>query len=131
MHIDIHPHAEADLDQLWRTDSNAAAYVVALVEQFEADSNIVDKLTTNNGEFKFGAVPINVKQWGTAQRRRANLWRCRIVEPAADNYRVVYGYHWQTRAIVILAIVARHEINYDNLRTDLNQRILRDWNDLP
>ena len=46
MHLDVHDHAVADLDQLWQADPAAAAAVEVVIEQLEADPNFLDKLTT-------------------------------------------------------------------------------------
>lgn len=50
-----------------------------------------------------------------------------VLDTPATVYRVVYGYHWHTRQVCILAIVHKDEFDYDNLNSSLAQRILADW----
>jgi mRNA-degrading endonuclease RelE of RelBE toxin-antitoxin system len=128
MHIDIHDHAQEDLDALWLSDPEAAAAVQVALEQVEADPKFIDKLTTHGNNI-FGANNINVKAW-LAVKRFANLWRFRALDTPATSYRVVYGYHWQTRQICIFAIVHKETFDYDDLNSDVAKRILGDWKQL-
>lgn len=125
VHLDITEHAVQDLNQLWVGDPAAASAVVVVLEQLEADAGLVDKLTTY-GDNPVGQNRINVKRWENA-KSRGNLWRFRILDTPATVYRVVYGYHWQTRQLCVLAIVHKDGFNYDDLNSSLAQRILADW----
>jgi mRNA-degrading endonuclease RelE of RelBE toxin-antitoxin system len=125
VHLDIHTHADEDLDRLWETDPNAAAAVQVVLEQLEADPKAIDKLTTY-GDNVIGRNRVNVKPWETA-KKKGNLWRFRVFDTPATSYRVVYGYHWQTRQICVLAIIHKDKFDYDDLSNSLAQRILADW----
>lgn len=128
MHIDVHKHAREDLEQLWCDNPKAAASVVVILEQLEADPRIIHKLTTHGDNF-IGKNLVNVKSWQKV-RGIANLWRFRILETPATGYRVIYGYHWQTSQLCVFAVVDKRTYDYDNLESSINKRILADWRDL-
>jgi hypothetical protein len=125
IHIDVHLHAQGDLDSIWESDPEAAATVLAVLEQLEADPRMIDKLTTY-GDNSVGATVINVKRW-QSMRRKADLWRFRALDTPATSYRVIYGYQWQTQQLCVLAIVHKEKFNYDDLDSHLAFRILADW----
>jgi len=125
MHIDIHDNAQLDLDALWEKDPEAAATVAVVLETLEADPKAIDKLTTQ-GDVDIGAARSNIKPWGSATRSR-NLWRFRILDTPATSYRVVYGYHWQTRQLCVLAVVHKEEFDYDDHDSEIIKRIFSDW----
>ncbi|MBL8446726.1 MAG: hypothetical protein JNJ44_04850 [Zoogloeaceae bacterium] len=123
--LDIHLHAAQDIARLREIDVKAAAAVLVALEQIKADPRAIDKLTTH-GENRLGTARLGVKRW-EAVRRVANLWRFRVFDTPATTYRVVYGYHYQTRQICVLAVVLKEEFDYDDLDSDLARRILADW----
>lgn len=124
MHIDIHENAVEDLRRVKDENPRAAATILVTLEQIEADPKAIDKLTTH-GDNQVGAERIGVKSWQEA-KRIGNLWRFRVFDTPATVYRVVYGYHWQTRQICVLAVVHKEEFNYE-LDSDIAKRILADW----
>lgn len=126
VHIDITHNAENDLTRLWVDDPAAAAVVTVALEQLEADPRALDKLTTH-GNNNVGASRLNIKQWEAMNKKRANVWRFRVLDTPATNYRVVYGYHWQTKQLCIFAIVHKEQFDYDDTDNDLSRRILNDW----
>lgn len=128
MHLDIHQHAADDLRNLRVVDPQAAAAVVVALEQIQADPKAIDKLTTYGNNI-VGTAHLNIKPWETA-RNKGNLWRFRVLNTPATVYRIVYGYHWQTRQICVLAVVHKEKFDYDDLNSDLTRRILADWREL-
>ena len=128
IHVDVHIHAKEDLDLIWKLDPEAAATTLVVLEQLEADPKAIDKLTTY-GDNDLGATLINVKPWQRL-RKKADLWRFRILDTPATSYRVIYGYQWQTRQLCVLAIVHKEKFDYDDLNSALAYRILTDWRNL-
>ena len=124
MHIDLHEHAAEDLRRLKAADPRGVAAVVVALEQIEADPRAIDMLTTH-GENDFGSVRIGVAQWQAA-KAKGNIWRFRVFDSPATVYRVVYGYHYQTRQVCVLAVVHKEEFDYE-LTSDIAKRILVDW----
>ncbi len=124
MHIDVNQNARADLDALWATEPAAAATVEVTLQEMQGDPRIVDKLT-QHGENVVGGARLNVKRWVEA-KRPANVWRFRILDTPATSYRVVYGYHWQTRQLCVLAVVHKDHFDYE-LDSILGRRIMADW----
>lgn len=127
--ISIHAHAVQDIEQLFISDGRAAVAVLTALEQVKADPRVaLDKLTTY-GNNHVGGSRLNVKQW-RAMRDTANLWRFRILDTLATSYRVLYGYHVQTKQLCIFAVVHKDNFDYDDLNSDLAKRIKKDWADL-
>lgn len=124
MHVDIHENAIVDLRRLKSVEPRAAATILATLEQIEADPNAIDKLTTH-GDNHIGVERLGVKRWQEA-KRIGSLWRFRVFDTPATVYRVIYGYHWQTRQICVLAIVHKEEFNYE-LDSTIARRVLSDW----
>lgn len=125
IHVDVHHHAKEDLDLIWESNPEAAATVLVVLEQLEADPKAIDKLTTY-GDNNAGATLINVKPW-QSMRKKADLWRFRALDTPATSYRVIYGYQWQTRQLCVLAVVHKEEFDYDELNSPLALRIITDW----
>lgn len=128
MHIDVHDHAEEDLDRIAGSDPEALATILATLEQLEADPDMINKLTTF-GNVDVGSDRVNIDRWIEASKRarRGDVWRFRVLDTPATNFRVVYGYHWQTRQVCVLAVVRKEKLNYDDLTSGIGQRVLSDW----
>jgi mRNA-degrading endonuclease RelE of RelBE toxin-antitoxin system len=126
--ISVHENAQRDLAQLLHIDKKAVAAVLTTLEQVKADPQVLDKLTTH-GVNHLGSARVNVKPW-RAMQSKANLWRIRILDTPATCYRVVYGYHWQTKQICVFAVVHKEKFDYDDLNSDLSRRIQEDWESL-
>lgn len=128
--LDIHEDAESDLDRLWRVDPRAAAAVVATLQQLSADPRLIDKLTTH-GNNPVGAQEINVKRWQRARGfRHGDLWRFRALNTPATSYRVVYGFHIQTRQVCVLGVAHKDQFDYDDLANPFAQRVIAAWRTL-
>lgn len=126
--LELLPGAANDLRRLHRTDPAVAAAVLVALEQIEADPDAIDKLTLNDTS-RFGAFRLGIKRWESA-RRVGNLWRFRLLDTPATRYRVIYGYHWQTRQVAVLAVVHKETFDYDDLSSEIARRILADWRSL-
>jgi mRNA-degrading endonuclease RelE of RelBE toxin-antitoxin system len=126
MDIDVHENAELDLDALWDSDPHAAAGIDVALDEICSDADALKHLT-GRGDVKIGTQQLNVKGWVTARRKDSNLARIRVLDTPATRYRIVFGYHWRIRKIVILAIVHKNDLTYDNLNSEIAKRILADW----
>lgn len=125
MHVDIHHHAVQDIHRIKGTDPDAVAAVLVALEQIQADPNAIDLMTTR-GNIDIGVVRLNVKVWESA-KGTGNFWRFRVLDSPATNYRVVYGYHWQTRQLCVLAIVHKDDFDYDDHQSSVAKRIFAAW----
>lgn len=123
--LDVHQHARDDIHRIRATDVRAAAAVLVALEQIQADPAAIDKLTTY-GNNNIDTVTLSVKPWERA-RGIGNLWRFRILDTPATTYRVVYGYHYQTRQLCVLAVVHKEAFDYDDISSDIARRIFADW----
>ncbi|MDR2209174.1 MAG: hypothetical protein LBE22_09425 [Azoarcus sp.] len=133
MLVDIHQHAREDIEFIRTENSKAAATILALLEQIEADRAVADKLTTHGDNF-FGKQKVNVKQW-ESPGKKTNLWRLRVLDTPATSYRIVYGYQYKVYPyrIHILAVVKKgedqEEFDYDTT-SEKGRRIISDWKSL-
>lgn len=128
MHVEVHEHADEDLAEINRLDTAAYASILGALEQFEADPRLIDKLTTH-GDNVVGGQLLNVKRWVTI-RSQEPLWRLRILNTPATSYRIVYGYFWPTRQVVVLAVVHKDELNYNDINSPLRRRAVADWEEI-
>lgn len=128
MVFDLHENAERDLEGLAARSPPAAAAIIVALEEIAGDPHGIEHLTTH-GEIRIGQQRLNIKPWRAA-RRHHNIFRLRILDTPATSYRIVYGYHWQVRRIIVLAIVHKEHLDYDQLDSKIAQRILADWNEL-
>ena len=126
MTIDVHESAELDLDRLWESKPAAAAAIDVALDEICSDPDVIRHLTTY-GDIRIGRQLLNIKGWVTARRRDSNLSRIRVLDTPATSHRVVFGYHWRIRKIVILAVVHKDDLTYDNLSSEIAKRILADW----
>lgn len=126
MHVDVHRSAVGDIDRLWDDDPDSAAAVVAAIELLQSDPGAIGKLT-QHGNNDIEAMRINVKRWQSVRPRMGDLWRFRVLDTPATRYRVVYGYHVQTRQICVLAVVGKEVFDYDDHTSPIVQRVLADW----
>lgn len=125
MRVAIHDNAVADLERLWSSDEKSAARIEAFIEVARDDPRIAQTLTTH-GDTMFGSVSVNCKRWVSVGRSE-NLWRLRILDTPAQNYRIVYGYYYPHKELWILAIVNRKDMDYDDASSPVFSRIIADW----
>lgn len=123
MHVDIHKSAKEDLERLWQSDAAAAATVAVVLQELQGNPRAAARLIAH-GETDVGSHLVNMRRWQVAKPHP--LWRLRILDSPATSYRVVYGYHAQTRQICVLAVVHKDQFDYET-NSDLGQRILADW----
>ena len=125
LRIDTCRNAHADPRSLRRSDPRTATAISMALQQLGADPGLIDKLTTW-GRIESGTQEFDNKRW-LAARRHGSLWRLRILNTPARDYRVFHAFHWPTRFIWVLAVVHRSHIDYDDLDSFYARRILDDW----
>ena len=129
MALEVHESARADLRILAVQDKKAAARILALLEEIRADANFLDLLLANGrGKHRVADFEFNVKSWREATKHvSGELWRLRVFGRETTGYRIVYGYHWQTQQLCVLAVAPKEQVNYDNVDTGLAERVVSDW----
>lgn len=110
--IAIHDDAQADLEEIWNSDADAAADIETFLEEAKLNQATLSNLT-QNGYIQYGEWPYDVKEWGEAKRQRYNLWRVRLLwlEGKASKFRIVYAFHPTEFRYYVLGVVDR-EFNY-------------------
>lgn len=131
----VHDDAKQDLVSLRRSDPLVAGKIVALLEQLNSDSDLLDRLTQHDyGAYR--SAKFHVSKWQAQWQCGENLWRLKLwdLEDAGLQYRVVYGVRYKDvfkcreQHYHILAIIPR-EFNYDS-EHPLSQRIFRAFEEL-
>lgn len=128
-YIEIHENARKDLLEIEKVDIPAAATIAIVLEESQADPRIIDTLTTS-GSNNSGSARLGIKRWESMWQRSTDLWRFRVFDTPATKYRVIYGYHWPTRNLCVLAVVHKESFDYDDLNSDIAKRIINDWRSL-
>ena len=126
----IHNDAHYDLTVSVRERSvEAMAKIAALLEQLDADEDLLDRLT-QHGFGNEGVDSFNVSQWFEQQRQGNNLWRLKDwdLERKGLKYRIIYAFIPQSHHYHILGILPR-EFNYEP-NHDLTKRILGAYEEL-
>jgi len=139
IHVDLHDDAKADLLALALVEPDAVATISVFLQEAKAIGDRVADVLTTTGNIALGTLKLSVKPWTTAQRQRSrpNVWRLRVLESPATSYRLIHGYNYQTKQLVVLAVLRKTDndkfeadFDYDNLETPIARRILAAWDAL-
>jgi hypothetical protein len=126
----VHNDAEADLLALRESEPQAAGRILALLEQLEADPDLLDRLTQHNYG-AYGSADFHVSKWHEQWRKGRDLWRLKVwdLEEKGLRYRIVYAFVPGKQHYHVLAITPRRDFNYEE-RDPISQRILRAYQEL-
>jgi mRNA-degrading endonuclease RelE of RelBE toxin-antitoxin system len=119
----IHDDAVGDLEAIERAAAPIAAKVWALLQQIQADPDLLDKLL-DDGFGEDGQEPFAIRKWVRQWNQNRDLWRLKIwaLERQGIQYRVIYAYHWRELRYYVLGVVPR-SFDYDEASA-LGKRIL-------
>lgn len=111
--IKVHHDAETDIERLWDTEPDAAALVVALLEEAENDQELLESLTIKDFGIH-GTEKIHVDKWVELHKAGKNVWRVKIweLEDLGLQYRIIYALDPRTTRYHVLAVLHR-DFNYD------------------
>lgn len=127
--LSVHDDAKADLEDLWKKDTQAAALIVAALQEIEGDQRLLDALTIH-GFGKDRAERFEVGKWLAFWNKGVDLWRLRVweLDRLGAPYRVVYAYERGKQRYHVLGIFHR-DFDYDpnDLRT---KRVKRAYDNL-
>ncbi len=110
-------------------DENAAADIVALLEQGKCDQDLLDNLTVR--DFGKGKTEdIHVDKWVAQQQKGRNPWRLKIwdLEDRGVPARIIYALDPRISRYHVLGVVSR-DFNYDE-RDDRTKGILAAYDEL-
>lgn len=126
----IHDDAKADLTALLEKDPRAAGRILALLEQLEGDSDLLDRLTEHDYGAR-GRAEFHVSKWQEQWHKGRDLWRLKVwdLENKGLRYRIVYAFVPLKRRYHVLAVTPRRDFNYEE-RDPLSQRIFRAYEEL-
>lgn len=127
----LHDDAKADLLDIYSVDVTAGARIAAVLQEIEGDQELLDSLTQHNYGRDHTAL-FNVSKWFELWKNQKDIWRMKIwdLEDKGLRYRIIYAYIRGKREYRVLAITPRNEINYDDLKDPLSQRIQRAYEEL-
>lgn len=107
MHLFIHEDAAADLSKLRQTELQAAARIVALLEELKGNPDLLDRLTQHDyGAYQ--SADFHVSKWHEQWNQGRDLWRLKVwdLEDQGLRYRIVYAFIPQKQHYHILAIAS-------------------------
>lgn len=122
-----HPHANADIAELYPKDPKNMAYVLATLQEMEQSEDMQDTMFLHDRDFE----DVNCKEVTWHQRRGRNVWRLRRHD-RCKKYRIIYAFQearqGQKPKFIVLAVA--HKDNYDyEPEHPLTQRIIDDYED--
>jgi hypothetical protein len=123
--LDVHSDATCDLREIAASDRQAAGRLASLLVQLRTDKALRDKLLEHN----YGAgqsTGIHVSQWFDFSRvGRKPVWRVKSwdLERQGLKYRIIYIFDWKSQDHVILAVVPRGELDYDDPSHPIRRRV--------
>lgn len=125
----MHDDATADLEALFKEKPKVAGRIVALLEELDADPDLLDRLTQHD----YGAhreADFHVSRWQEHWRSGRDLFRLKVwdLEDKRLRYRIVYAFIPSKQHYHILAIAPR-KFNYDPLHP-ISRRLLRAYEEL-
>jgi len=127
--LGLHPDAISDLEEIRRCAGNSvAADIVVALEELETDPNLQANLLDKGfGTDARGHPTANygVKTWARLWQGGRDIWRlrCFALERRGPNYRVIYAYLRTQQEFLVLAIVPKDSIDYDDPNDALARRI--------
>jgi hypothetical protein len=115
----------ADLAKIKAEDPLAHSKIAALVRQLHQDQQLTEKLLDHGfGDDRKGTFSVN--KWLSVWKQGTDLWRLKDwdMEDMGLRYRVIYLYLRTEARFVIMAIVKRGDLNYDDENHSIRQRVL-------
>ena len=125
MKIEVLSGATSDLWAMAAGSPQAAAPVVALLQELSADSSVLEDVT-ERADIWLGRLRISVAPWRAARERRNNLSRIRILDSSATGFRVIIGFDWRQRRAAVLAVLPKDEHTYE-IFSDRGRSIVAEW----
>ena len=125
MKINLLSGANSDLWAMAARSPQAAAAVVALLQELSADSSVLEAVT-ERGDIGLGSLRISVAPWRAAREQRNNLSRIRILDSPATSFRVIVGFDWRQRRAAVLAVLSKDENTYE-IFSERGRRIVAEW----
>jgi hypothetical protein len=122
----VHSHAIDDIRLIASSDKKAASAILVALEHLKVDPKTTIDILTTHGSNELANLNLSVKKWQSA-KSIGNLWRLRVMDSPATTHRIIYGFHYQTQQLCILAIVNKENYDYDDLTSEINRRIISDW----
>jgi hypothetical protein len=123
--LTLHGDVREDLQKIKLEDPFAHAKIAALVRQLQADRAIVEKLLDHGfGDDK--SEEFSVNKWISVWKQGKDLWRLKNwdLEDQKIRYRIIYLYIRKEARFVIMAIVKRGDLDYDDENHPVRKRVL-------
>lgn len=124
--LSFHSDVKKDLEQIGWSDSLAAARFHAFFTEVKDNPYLLltSSLQNKDSETNFNDL-INIKRWVSMGNSGKDLRRLRFSDFAYRNpdYRIIFFVSEALKRIIILAILKREEVNYDDLNDPICRRI--------
>lgn len=121
----LHKDVRLDLDAIKNESKEVFAKIAALVRQLQQDPNLAEKLL-DHGYGDDRTEVFSVSKWLDLWKQNKDIWRLKgwDLEDMGLKYRIIYLYLRREARFVIMAIVKREEIDYDDENNSIRQRVL-------
>ncbi|MFD3301949.1 hypothetical protein [Aquipseudomonas alcaligenes] len=130
--LSLSPGSKSDIRSLKARDPDAAALLLAGLQEIQGNQELLDSLTIRDFDDVLPELNVSydVKQWWQYWKRGRNLWRLRLMddERLLSGYRVIYAFIPRETHYLVLGVVPR-SFNYDPNHT-ITKRIIGEYDDL-
>lgn len=106
--LSVHEDADADLEAVARRTPRTAGRILALLEELEADQDLLDRLSQHDFG-KHRPADFHVSRWVEQWNKGRNLWRLKVwdLEEHGIRYRIIYAFVPNRHHYHVLGIVPR------------------------
>jgi len=124
--VHVHGDAVADLNALRPRHPGLVRRILVTLEEIQDDPSLLEGLLQHGFGEGDDNEPIGIKKWLRHWNTGRDLWRLKIwqLENAGVSYRIIYGYRKSDQTFHVLAVRPRKEVNYDDPKDVIGQRIV-------
>lgn len=124
--LELHPDALDDLRALAATRREEVSRLLALFEQLRLHRSLREELLRDDGPNNRDDFT-NARPWFAVRRvDRLQAWRLKFwqLEREGVRFRMPYIWNWKEQRFVILAIVPREDMDYDDPNHPIRRRVV-------
>src|SRR5690625_3634773 len=124
--LSFHADVDKDIEEIALLDSVAVARFYAFFAEVKNDPSLLQSNSVAIEESdSYISEKIDIGPWSSMRKSGRNLWRLRFSDFAyrEPDYRIIYFTHETLKQIVIIAILKREDIDYDNPNDPIFRRI--------
>ncbi len=123
--LTFHADIKGDLQRIQKEDAVAHARILALLRQLQQDAKLIEKLL-DHGFGSDRSETFSVNKWLSVWNQGTDMWRLKDweLEDLGLRYRIIYLYLRRETRFIVMAIVKRGELDYDDKDHPIRKRVL-------